>query len=444
VRGAEFEVAFVDMGHTHHHELAMMLASLAHLLTWTIAALAIAGVIVRPWQLPEALWAVIAAVALAVSGLISCPDVGKAVFKGTDVYLFLTGMMLLAELARHEGLFDWLAAFAVKQSKGSPTRLFALIYVVGTIVTIFLSNDATAVVLTPAVYAATRQAHAKPLPYLFICAFIANAASFVLPISNPANLVVYGARMPSLWTWLTEFGLASVASILLTFVVLRLTQSADLAGGISRDIKVPTLSRGGRFAAGGIVCTAVLLLVASVRDWQLGMPTFLAGLGTAAVVLILNRLSPWEIAKDISWSVLPLVAGLFVLVEAVEKTGLLQPLISLLPASATSAPDSTGFLLGSVVAVLCNVVNNLPMGLIAGTVANGAHVGPHVTGALLIGVDLGPNLSVTGSLATILWLVALRREGQSVSEWRFLGLGCVVMPPALIASLVTFIWFKLH
>jgi arsenical pump membrane protein len=421
-----------------------MLASPAHIATWAIAALAIAGVIVRPWKLPEALWAVSAAAALSIAGLISWPDAGKAALKGTDVYLFLTGMMLLAELARHEGLFDWLAALAVKQSNGSPTRLFGLVYLVGTIVTIFLSNDATAVVLTPAVYAATKQANAKPLPYLFICAFIANAASFVLPISNPANLVVYGAKMPSLWTWLREFGLASVASILLTFVVLRLTQRADLAGEISRDTQVPTLSRGGRFAAGGIVCTAVLLLVASSLDWQLGMPTFLAGLGTAVVILILNRLSPWEIAKDISWSVLPLVAGLFVLVEAVEKTGLLQPLISSLPASAASAPDTTGFVLGSVVAVLCNLVNNLPLGLIAGSVANSAHLAPHVTGALLIGVDLGPNLSVTGSLATILWLVALRREGQAVSAWKFLGLGCVLMPPALIASLATFIWFKLN
>jgi arsenical pump membrane protein len=421
-----------------------MLASPAHIATWAIAALAIAGVIVRPWKLPEALWAVSAAAALSIAGLISWPDAGKAALKGTDVYLFLTGMMLLAELARHEGLFDWLAALAVKQSNGSPTRLFGLVYLVGTIVTIFLSNDATAVVLTPAVYAATKQANAKPLPYLFICAFIANAASFVLPISNPANLVVYGAKMPSLWIWLTEFGLASLASILLTFVVLRLTQRADLVGEISRNIDVPTLSRGGRFAAGGIVCTAILLLVASGLDWPLGMPTFLAGVGTAAVILILNRLSPWEIAKDISWSVLPLVAGLFVLVEAVEKTGLLQPLISSLPASAASAPDATGFVLGSVVALLCNVVNNLPLGLIAGSVANGAHLAPHVTGALLIGVDLGPNLSVTGSLATILWLVALRREGQAVSAWKFLGLGCVVMPPALIASLATFIWFKVN
>ncbi len=421
-----------------------MLSSPGHILTWCIGATAIVGVIVRPWKLPEALWAVLAAVALVAFSLISLHDAGKAVLKGTDVYLFLTGMMLLAELARHEGLFDWLAAFAVQRANGSPTRLFGLVYVVGTIVTIFLSNDATAVVLTPAVYAAAKQANAKPLPYLFICAMIANAASFVLPISNPANLVVYGAHMPSLATWLAEFGPASIVSIAVTFGVLRFTQRAELSGEISRDIQVPTLSRGGRMAAGGIAVTAIVLFIASSLDRQLGLPTFLAGSATALAILSLNRLSPWAIAKDISWSVLPLVAGLFVLVEAVEGTGVLKPLITWLPTSAAAAPNATALVTGSIVAVLCNLLNNLPLGLIAGTVASGAQLSPHVTGALLIGVDLGPNLSVTGSLATILWLVALRRGGQTVSAWKFLGLGCLVMPSALIASLVTFNWLQIH
>jgi len=418
-----------------------MLATFAHITTWAIAALGIAGVIVRPWKIPEAVWAVTAAVALVALSLISLPDAGKAVLKGTDVYLFLIGMMLLAELARHEGLFDWLAAYAVKNARGSPSRLFGLIYLVGTIVTIFLSNDATAVVLTPAVYAAAKRAKAEPLPYLFICALIANAASFVLPISNPANLVVYGGgHMPSLGRWLVQFGLASMASVAVTFAVLRFSQRKALTSDISREVVIPRLSRGGRLVAGGIGVTALVLLVASSLDWQLGLPTFIAGVLTAATVLVINRTSPRTIAKDISWSVLPLVAGLFVLVEAVEGTGIVEPVNTFLHSNATSSPHATALINGSVVAVLCNLVNNLPLGLIAGSVATGAQLSPHVTGALLIGVDLGPNLSVTGSLATLLWLVALRREGQSVSAWKFLGLGCLVMPPALLASLVTFNW----
>ena len=155
--------------------------------TWSIAALAAGGVILRPWRLPEAIWAVLGAAALVALGLLPWTEALTGVLKGLDVYLFLIGMMLLAELARHEGLFDWLAALAAEYAHGSPQRMFTLIYVVGTLVTVFLSNDATAIVLTPAVYAAARAAGAEPLPYLFVCAFIANAASFVLPISNPAK-----------------------------------------------------------------------------------------------------------------------------------------------------------------------------------------------------------------------------------------------------------------
>lgn len=174
-----------------------------HHAIWLISAASTAGVIARPWRLPEALWAAFALVALS---LIPIGEAWSAIRKGTDIYLFLTGMMVLAGLARQEGLFDWLSAAAVKRANGSASALFALVYLVGTVVTIFLSNDATAVVLTPAVFAATQRANAPPMPYLFICAFIANAASFVLPISNPANLVVFGAHLPSLPAWLALYG----------------------------------------------------------------------------------------------------------------------------------------------------------------------------------------------------------------------------------------------
>src|SRR5262249_51499316 len=188
--------------------------------TWAIAALATLGVIVRPWRLPEATWAVLGAAALVVTGLLSWSDALAGMLKGTDVYLFLAGMMLLAELARQEGLFDWLGAFAVAHARGWPYRLFALVYAVGTVVTVLLSNDATAVVLTPAVYAATRAAGVAPLPYLYACVFIANAASFALPISNPANLVIFGGRMPHLAAWLAQFALPTVAALIATYLML--------------------------------------------------------------------------------------------------------------------------------------------------------------------------------------------------------------------------------
>ena len=154
----------------------------------------IALVLIRPKGLPEAWWAAAGALTLVLVRLIPLHSAAHAVAKGLDVYCFLTGMMIMSALAKREGLFDWVATHAVRASRGSPSRLFILIYAAGILVTVFLSNDATAVVLTPAVLAAVKAAEVEPLPYLLICAFIANAASFVLPISNPANLVVIAAE----------------------------------------------------------------------------------------------------------------------------------------------------------------------------------------------------------------------------------------------------------
>ena len=405
--------------------------------TWAISALATLGVILRPFSWPEAIWAVLGAAALVALGLIGPHAAWTGIVKGVDVYLFLIGMMLLAETARQEGLFDWLAAIATRRAAGSPQRLFLLIYGVGVVVTAFLSNDATAVVLTPAVAAAVKTARVKdPLPYLLICAFIANAASFVLPISNPANLVIYGAHMPPLLQWLPRFALASALSIVATFFVLRWTQSGSLTSdSVAEDVTTPALSANGKLAGAGIALTAAALLTASALDFQLGAPTAACGILTAVAVLLRKRASPWDTVKDISWSVLPLVAGLFVLVEALDQTGLIRWLGQAMRAAGEYSASEVAWLAGIVVAFACNAMNNLPTGLIAGSVARYSSADERTTGAILVGVDLGPNLSVTGSLATILWLAALRREGLEVSAWKFLKLGLLVMPPALLLAI---------
>ena len=242
----------------------------SHWLTWLVVIVATAGVIIRPWRLPEAVWAVSGALILVVAGLLPWRNALQAVGRGTDVYLFLTGMMLLSEVARREGLFDWLAAFAVRQSAGSARRLFLLIYAVGTVVTAFLSNDATAVVMTPAVFAAAEHAKAEPLPYLFVCAFIANAASFMLPISNPGNLVLYANHMPPLLTWLGHFFLPSLLRWRATLGALLLIERRHLAGTVDSTIVQPALSKGGMAAAIGIAFTAVVLLAASAANIRLG------------------------------------------------------------------------------------------------------------------------------------------------------------------------------
>lgn len=403
---------------------------------WIVAAVATCGVILRPWRVPEYVWALLGALLLVVLGWITPGTALKAVAEGGDVYLFLVGMMVLAELARRQGLFDWLAMYAVQHARGSGTRLFNLVFLVGTLVTVFLSNDATAVVLTPAVYAACRAAKAEPLPYLFICAFIANAASFVLPISNPANLVVFGTQMPPLLDWLRQFTLPSLAAIGLTYLVLRLTQRRQITQPLATAIELQPLSGGARLCALGILITALVLVTTSALDQPLGLPTFCAGLATAALVHLGQRRSPLPLLKGVAWGVLPLVAGLFVLVEAVAQTGLIERLAHGLADLARQDPVQASWAAGLGSALAGNLMNNLPTGLIAGSIGHIVQLPTATTAALLIGVDLGPNLSITGSLATLLWLVAIRREGEHVGALDFLRLGVLVMPPALLGALL--------
>ncbi|HTB12013.1 MAG TPA: arsenic transporter [Bryobacteraceae bacterium] len=406
-----------------------------HALVWGIAGCTILLILAGPRRIPEAVWACGGAGLLVLFKLISPRDALAAVRRGTDVYLFLTGMMVLAELARREGFFDWVAVHAVEWAKGSPKRLFAIVYAVGTVVTIFLSNDATAVVLTPAVLAAVKKARARPLPYLLICAFIANAASFVLPISNPANLVVYGSKMPALGVWFRSFGLPSLVSIVVTFAVLELSCRNDLKGAIESQVDGVSLSAGGKLAAYGIGGAAVALMIASALDIDLGLPTLLAAIAATALVAFHDRNAPAGIFKHISWSVIVLVAGLFVMVAAVDQAGVLA-----MSQGALRKAEALGAVEGSLtaafgVALSSNIANNLPVGLIAGNALH-AGVSMAIRNAVLIGVDLGPNLSVSGSLATILWLIALRRDGEDISFWKFLTYGLLLMPVALALAVL--------
>ena len=402
---------------------------------WIIAGLSTACVVLRPWRLPEAIWAAAGATALIASGLLPLSSALLGIEKGVDVYLFLIGMMMVSEIAREHHLFDWLAQKACEKAQGSSRRLFNLVFLVGTGVTVFLSNDATAVVLTPAVAAIALKAEVEnPLPYLFICAFIANAASFVLPISNPANLVIYGAHLPSLLEWLPLYALPSAASILATYVALRIVLRANLESPIRGVSVVPKISGAGKSAAIGIALTAAVVLLASAFHLQLGLPTFLSALVTLAVLSVREHASPRNVLAGVSWSTIALVAGLFVLVEALVATGAIGELQSFLVASSGST-DSLSWTAGIGIALISNLVNNLPAALVAGTASHGVSGQPALREALLIGVDLGPNLSVTGSLATILWLQAMRRAGVEMTAGRFLKVGAVVMPPALLLSL---------
>ncbi len=232
--------------------------------------------------------------------------------------------------------------------------------------------------------------------------------------------------MPPLPDWFRSFALASLVSIVATYLVLLLLSRRKLKHSIELDPSFQPLSAPGRTVAFGVIAAVLVLLSASAAGKDLGPPTFIAAVVVLAIVLLSDRKA--------------LLAIRHIIVAAFETHGAIRNIRTLLHSLENWTP-LTGALAASFgVALACNVANNLPVGLLTGAAIQGTHLVHSLRNALVIGVDLGPNLSATGSLATLLWLVALRREGENITAWTFLKSGLLVAPPALFLAIICAAW----
>src|SRR5215208_7197161 len=154
-------------------------------------------ILLRPRNLPEPVAASLGACAMIVLGIITPLGAARAIMASWNVFLFFVGLMLASVAAERAGVFDAAADLVARIGRGSARLLLAAVSLLGMLVTAVLSNDATALLLTPVVFSLPRRLGLPPLPYAYACALVANAASFILPVSNPANLLVAaGAPMP--------------------------------------------------------------------------------------------------------------------------------------------------------------------------------------------------------------------------------------------------------
>jgi arsenical pump membrane protein len=400
---------------------------------WAISGVTILAIVARPLRLAEWIWPAAGALVLVGTGLLSGRSAAEAVADGAQVYAFLIGMLALAELARVYGIIDVAVRRLSERMHGRSARLFAAFFLIAVAVTALLSNDGTIVLLTPAAIALSSAARLRALPLAFTVAFVANAASFVLPISNPANLLVF-SRLPQLGPWLMVFIAPSAAAIACTYGVLRLAHAGDLRVVYAATRPEP-LGPQQRVVAASVAVALAIVVIAAAFGWPVGY----VALAVAAVSIALcggrDRAAARTVAREAPWTVVPLVAGLFVIVRALDATGALELARTLLR-NASAMPGILGRLYAGGVTTLGDaLLNNLPVGVIARYAIAGRGISSHVAHAVLVGVDLGPNLSITGSLATLLWLMLLRREGIEVNGWRFLALGALVTIPSLALAL---------
>lgn len=399
-----------------------------------------AGVVVRPFGRGEAWWTTAGALVVLGLGAVSPPAAWHALTAQGNVFLFLFGLMSIAGLADAAGFFDLAGAAAVALARGSGRALLLCVFGVGALVTAFLSNDATALILTPVVYGLVTRLRLRPLPYLLAATFVADTASLLLPVSNPINVLV-GARLQlSLGLYLRHFFPAAVVAVLLNaalFLALfwrRVDRPFPPDWRALLEHAAPDRRRLALTVA-GLVAIAIGYLVASA----VGFPVGLVAVGGAALLLLLGgwgrrgRLA--HAREHVSLAVLVYVAGLFVLVAALEQVGLVGGVSRWLHDLAPPGPPSV--VAGAVAAAIgSNAVNNVPAATFLVSASGGLHPAaraPFLAGTLL-GADLGPNLTPVGSLSTMLWLVAVRRRGVEVSALDYLKVGAITTPLLLLAA----------
>ncbi|MBP2320333.1 arsenical pump membrane protein [Kibdelosporangium banguiense] len=395
----------------------------------------LACAVIRPWGWPEAVVAVPAAALVIGIGAISLDHARAEAEQLGPVIGFLAAVLVLAHLCDIDGLFQACGAWLARAA--APQRLLAGVFGIASVITAVLSLDATIVLLTPVVFTTAARMGARPKPHVYACTHLSNTASLLLPVSNLTNLLAFAASGLSFVRFAALMALPWLAAIAAEYAVFRWFFRRDLAAGAelrtpAEPPKVPVFT----------VVTLAATLVGFVMTSAVGVDPAWAALAGALVLgvraLVQRRTTVLDLVRATAIPFLVFVLALGIVVRAVVDNGLGDAL-------GTLIPSGTGLLallgIAAVAAVLANLINNLPAVLVLlPLVAAG---GPGAVLAVLLGVNIGPNLTYAGSLATLLWRRILRQHDTDVDLGEFTRLGLLAVPVSLVVAVLA-LWGSLH
>ncbi|HEY2439332.1 MAG TPA: SLC13 family permease [Solirubrobacteraceae bacterium] len=394
----------------------------------------LAAAVARPRWAPDWAVATLAAVIVVAAGALSLHGARSALGRLGPTVGFLAALLVLADGCRRAAVFDALGALMAIGAGGRPRRLLAMVFLVAAGTTAVLSLDATIVLLTPIVFATAARLRASPRPHVYACSHLANTASLLLPVSNLTNLLAFSASGVSFTRFAELMVLPWLAALAIEWLVLARAFADDLR---TTSEAVDETARRPPVPAFALTVVGLTLGGFAVSSAVGIAPVWFATAGAVALT-IRERPAPGELVRAAEPTFLVFVLALGVIVAAAGSHGLSSVVDSLVP-HGTDLPALLG--VAAVSAVLANLVNNLPATLIlVPVVAAGA---PGGVLAMLIGVNVGPNLTYVGSLATLLWRRIVHAHDEDIDTAQFLKLGVLTVPAILVVSTAA-LWLALQ
>jgi arsenical pump membrane protein len=423
-------------------------ANLQTPLTLGIFGLTLTGVLTRPRGISEAWFATAGALLLLLLGTVTPLEAWKVTSESGDVLLFLLFLMALSALVDTSGFFDWAATLTARGARGNPRRLLVGLFLLGAIITTCLSLDTTALLLTPLVWAVVSRAKLPPKPYGLSAGFVANIASSALPVANLTNLLAMNRLGVTTGRYALIMTLPTIAASLVALGVLLWRFRDELPATFDESAFPDPLDAVPHLPYFRIT---LLVLVLTFAGYFVGpgifhIPLWIVAASGAAILLIagkvLGRVSFRTIAlRGVAWSVFPFVIGMFVVLRAVEDVGLSTWLGHGLTIASGNSLGQGLFVTTFGTAIGSNLVNNIPM-LVLSLNALGSGANRSLLYAAVLGCNLGPNITIVGSLATMLWRSVLQKRGLEISPKELAINGLLVTIPSLIAATLA-LWLML-
>lgn len=407
----------------------------------SIVGLTLALILVRPRGLNEGVWAIGGALALLLVGALPLGAALESLGELFGVVAFLVGLFWLTLAADRAGLIDACSDAIARVAGGNGRTLLLAVVLFGVLTTALFSNDGTVVLVTPVVIQLCRRLDIDPLPYAFAVTFVADSASSLVPVANPVNILFAERLDLSFGAHVAYLALPTVVAVAVTTVMLLVVMRERIPGQIVRPVDGPGRSRqlgpSARLVGAGLGLTVAGYLAAAVLQispyWVTlagGVVVLLPGLVTGSV----DRFDPVRVQPP---GLYAFVAGLALMVTAVERRGLLGQAGELV-AALQNRPEIVGVMgIGVGAAIGSNLINNWTMALALIPPLEAGGASEPLVFAGLFGSDIGPNLTVVGSLATLIWMTQVRQAGMRISAWTYLRLGILTTIPALLAAMLT-------